>query len=160
MGNGHPLAAVITTREVADAFVTGMEYFNTFGGNPVSCAAGMAVLDVIEAEGLQEHAREVGSLLLTGLRELATRHPLVGEARGLGLYVGVELIRDLETLDPADWESAYIAERMREEGILISVDGPRHNVLKIKPPLCFNKSDAHRLVETLDIVFADTALQC
>ena len=159
MGNGHPLAAVITTREVADAFVTGMEYFNTFGGNPVSCAAGMAVLDVIEAEGLQEHAREVGSLLLTGLRELATRHPLVGEARGLGLYVGVELIRDRETLDPADWESAYIAERMREEGILISVDGPRHNVLKIKPPLCFNKSDSHRLVETLDIVFADTALQ-
>jgi len=159
MGNGHPLAAVVTTREVADAFVTGMEYFNTFGGNPVSCAAGLAVLDVIRDEGLRENARDVGGLLKDELRVLASRHPLVGDVRGRGLYLGVELVRDRDSLEPADREAAYISERMRDQGILISVDGPLHNVLKIKPPICFNKDDALRLSESLDSILNETFLQ-
>jgi len=159
MGNGHPLAAVVTTRKIADAFRTGMEYFNTFGGNPVSCAAGLAVLDVIEEEGLQDHARRVGIRLKAGLETLKSRHALVGDVRGRGLYLGVELVRHRETLEPADREAAYVADRLRDLGILISVDGPLHNVLKIKPPLCFNEADAHRLVDTLDTVLSETFLQ-
>ena len=94
IGNGHPLGAVVTTRAIADAFDNGMEYFNTFGGNPVSAAIGLAVLDVIEDEGLQEHARVTGERLMAGLRELAARHEAIGDVRGLGLFVGVELVRD------------------------------------------------------------------
>ncbi|MBN1196753.1 MAG: aminotransferase class III-fold pyridoxal phosphate-dependent enzyme, partial [Candidatus Aminicenantes bacterium] len=150
MGNGHPLAAVVTTREVADAFHTGMEYFNTYGGNPVSCAAGLAVLDVIRDEGLQDHARRVGNRLKADLETLKSRHHLVADVRGLGLFIGIEIVRSRENLEAAEREAAYISERMRDLGILISVDGPLHNVLKIKPPMCFSETDAVRLVETLD----------
>jgi 4-aminobutyrate aminotransferase-like enzyme len=157
MGNGHPLGAVITTPEIAAAFANGMEYFNTFGGNPVSCAIGLAVLDVLADEGLQANARQVGRRLKTGLRELASRHPLIGDVRGLGLFVGVELVRDRTTLDPAGQEAGFVAERMREHGVLISTDGPSHNVLKIRPPLVFTADDADRLVETLDRVLGETS---
>lgn len=149
IGNGHPLAAVVTTPEIAESFANGMEYFNTFGGNPVSCAVGLAVLDVLEAEGLQENSRVVGNRLLAGLRGLQTKFPLIGDVRGLGLYIGVELVRDAKTLTPADEEATYIANRMRDKGILISTDGPLHNVLKIKPPLVFTEENAVFLVETL-----------
>lgn len=155
IGNGHPLGAVVTTRAIADAFNNGMEYFNTFGGNPASCAVGLAVLDEIGSRGLQAHAAEVGDLLLNGLKALGTRHPIVGEARGVGLFVGVELVRDRNTLEPAAEEASYVANRMREEGILISTDGPLHNVLKIKPPMVFDHDDADRLVNTLDTVLAE-----
>lgn len=157
MGNGHPLAAVVTTRAIADSFANGMEYFNTFGGNPVSCAVGTAVLDVIEREGLQANAWRVGNRLLAGLTALKERHPLIGDVRGLGLFMGVELVRDQETLAPAAWEASYIVERMKEHGILISIDGPLHNVLKLKPPLVFNAANADFLVETLDKVLAEDA---
>lgn len=155
IGNGHPLGAVITTRAIADAFNNGMEYFNTFGGNPASCAVGLAVLDEIEDRGLQAHAASVGTHLLTGLQSLGTKHAILGEARGVGLFVGVELVRDRETLEPAADVASYVANRMREEGILISTDGPLHNVLKIKPPMVFDADDADRLVETLDRILAE-----
>ncbi|MFN2161513.1 MAG: aminotransferase class III-fold pyridoxal phosphate-dependent enzyme, partial [Candidatus Promineifilaceae bacterium] len=157
IGNGHPLAAVATTRAIADAFANGMEYFNTFGGNPVSCAVGSAVLDVIEDEKLQENALRVGAHLLDGLRGLMDRHPLVGDVRGLGLFIGVELVRDRETLEPAAGEASYIVERMKEQGILLSIDGPLHNVLKLKPPIVFTMEDADLLVRTLDKVLAEDA---
>jgi len=126
-----------------------MEYFNTFGGNPVSCAIGLAVLDVLERENLQENARIVGNRLLDGLRELQAQFPLIGDVRGLGLYIGVELVRDRHTLEPAAEEASYIVNRMRDKGILISTDGPLHNVLKIKPPLVFTAENADFLVKTL-----------
>ena len=155
IGNGHPLAAVVTTPEIADAFNNGMEYFNTFGGNPVSCAIGMAVLDVIADEQLQENAQRVGNYLMNGLRGLMHKHALIGDVRGLGLFVGIELVMDRETLEPAPAQATYIANRMRERGILLSTDGPFHNVLKIKPPMVFTEANANFLVDTLDEILAE-----
>ncbi len=150
MGNGHPLAAVVTTQEVADTFANGMEYFNTYGGNPVSCAVGLAVLDVIEQESLQENARVVGEYLKNRLQELKQKFPLIGDVRGLGLFLGVELVLDPETLEPAADEAEEIVEGMRDRGILLSTDGPFHNVIKIKPPIIFTKEHADFLVENLE----------
>lgn len=155
IGNGHPLGAVITTREIADAFDNGMEYFNTFGGNPASCAVGLAVLDEIESRSLQQNALETGERLLSGLEGLAATHPIMGDVRGEGLFIGVELVRNREDLEPADLEAEYIVNRMRESGILISRDGPLHNVLKIKPPLVFTAGDADLLLETLNRVLSE-----
>jgi 4-aminobutyrate aminotransferase-like enzyme len=155
LGNGHPLAAVVTTREIADAFDNGMEYFATFGGNTVSCAVGLAVLDVLRDEQLQEHALRVGERLLSGLRPFVDRCPIVGDVRGSGLFLGVELIRNRETLEPAAAEATAVINRMREDGILLGTDGPYHNVIKIRPPMPFSLSDADRLVETLDAILAD-----
>jgi len=152
MGNGHPIGAVVTTREIADAFDNGMEYFNTFGGNPVSCAIGLAVMDVIEDEGLREHALAVGTAFKDELSALARSHRLVGDVRGLGLFIGVELVRDRETQEPATDEAAWIINEMKERGILLSTDGPYENVLKIKPPLVFTWDDADRVVDQLDAV--------
>jgi 4-aminobutyrate aminotransferase-like enzyme len=154
IGNGHPLGAVITTPAIATSFRNGMEYFNTFGGNPVSCAAGLAVLDVIRDEELQEHALEVGEYLQRGLRELQTSHSLIGDVRGQGLFIGVEFVRNRETLEPADSEAAQAVERMKDRGILLSTDGPFHNVIKIKPPLVFSRADADRLLSGLESVLS------
>lgn len=158
IGNGHPLAAVVTTPEIANAFNNGMEYFNTFGGNPVSCAIGLSVLNVIEDEHLQANALHIGNYLLQELRHLMDKHPLIGDVRGLGLFIGIELVLDRETLEPAPLQTSYLANRMRERGILLSTDGPFHNVLKIKPPLVFNKENADFLVATLDEILGDSAL--
>jgi 4-aminobutyrate aminotransferase-like enzyme len=155
IGNGHPLGAVVTTPEIARAFANGMEYFNTYGGNPVSCAIGLAVLDVVRDEGLQEKALKVGGHLMRGLRELGARHRTIGDVRGLGLFVGVELVRDEVTREPAGAAAGLVANRMRDQGVLVSTDGPFHNVLKIKPPMCFTAADADRLVETLDRVLRE-----
>jgi 4-aminobutyrate aminotransferase-like enzyme len=152
IGNGHPLGAVVTTRAIADAFANGMEYFNTFGGNPVSAAIGLAVLDVIEDEGLQEHARVVGERLLAGLRELAGRHEAIGDVRGMGLFIGIDLVRDRATREPDAALARDLADMAAERGVLLSTDGPFHNVMKIKPPLVFSAADADRLVETVDAV--------
>ena len=157
LGNGHPLAAVVTTRAIADAFDNGMEYFSTFGGNTVSCAVGTAVLDVVRDEGLQAHAARVGERLLDGLRAMMARHPLIGDVRGSGFFLGVELVRDRATLEPAAEEADYIVNRMREEGILLGTDGPLHNVLKIRPPMPFDEGNADRLLQTLDRVLAELA---
>jgi 4-aminobutyrate aminotransferase-like enzyme/Ser/Thr protein kinase RdoA (MazF antagonist) len=150
MGNGYPIGAVITTRAIAASFDNGMEFFSTFGGNTVSCAIGESVLDVIRDESLQAHAREVGGLLLDGLRDLALDHPFVGDVRGSGLFAGVELVRDPGTLEPAAAEAAFVVERLRDCGILVGTDGTFHNVIKIRPPMPFNGRDAERLVETMD----------
>lgn len=152
IGNGHPMAAVVTRREIAEAFANGMEYFNTFGGNPVSCAVGLAVLDVIEDEGLQERAKILGKRFKVGLDELSSRHQLIGEIRGRGLFLGVELVRDRETLEPAAPEAKAVIEEMKSRGILLSVDGPLHNVLKIKPPMVLTEQDIDRTLESLDRV--------
>ncbi len=157
IGNGHPLGAVVTTPEIAASFDTGMEYFNTFGGNPVSCAVGLAVLEVIDREGLQAHARAVGDHLRAGLRGLMARHPLVGDVRGRGLFLGLELVRDRETLAPAPRHATYVVERMKECGILLSTEGPHHTVVKMKPPLAVTRADAERLVEHLDAILAELA---
>ncbi|HKW10497.1 MAG TPA: aminotransferase class III-fold pyridoxal phosphate-dependent enzyme, partial [Gemmatimonadaceae bacterium] len=155
LGNGHPLGAVVARREIAESFDNGMEYFSTFGGNQVSCAIGLAVLDVLRDKGLPAHAQRVGECLLNGLRPLVDRYELVGDVRGSGLFLGVELVRDRGTLEPAGREASYVANRMREEGILLGTDGPYHNVVKIRPPMPFAEDDASRLVETLDRVLAE-----
>jgi 4-aminobutyrate aminotransferase-like enzyme len=155
IGNGHPLGAVVTTREVAASFDNGMEFFSTFGGNTVSCAVGLAVLDVMESERLQEHAHRVGSRLLTGLRGLVEKHPVVGDVRGLGLFAGVELVRDRTTLEPAADATSYVVNRLRQRGILTGTEGPLQNVIKIRPPLPFTEADADLLVMTLDEVLGE-----
>ncbi len=159
IGNGHPMAAVITTREIAESFDNGMEYFNTFGGNPVSCAVGHAVLDVIEEEGLQENALRVGAELRAGLGALQSRFPLLGDVRGLGLFIGVELVNDRESLAPARGQAEYIAERMKQEGVLIGTDGPSGNVLKIKPPMCFSAANVGVLVDALEMILGEDFAQ-
>ena len=155
LGNGHPIGAVATTRAIADAFDNGMEFFSTFGGNTVSCAVGIAVLDVIRDERLQEHARVIGDELLTKLRGLANRYPIVGDVRGSGLFLGIELVRDRETLEPAGEEASFIANRMRERGVLLGTDGPYHNVVKIRPPMPFDSDNADILVAALDDSLAE-----
>lgn len=155
IGNGHPLAAVITTREIADSFNNGMEYFNTFGGNPVSCAIGLAVLDVLEDEQLQNNALKVGNYLIKGLLALKSKYSIVGDVRGLGLFIGVELVTDHNSLTPAAAQASYIAERMKQGGVLISTDGPYHNVLKIKPPICFSRDNVDSLIGLLDSVLGE-----
>ncbi|MCP3977842.1 MAG: aminotransferase class III-fold pyridoxal phosphate-dependent enzyme [bacterium] len=157
IGNGHPMAAVITTQEIAASFDNGMEFFSTFGGNPVSCAIGMAVLDVIEEQGLQRHAARLGERLSVALRELQSRHAIVGDVRGSGLFLGVELVRDRETLEPAGREATEAVERLRADGMLVATDGPLNNVIKIKPPLVLTEGDAEMFVRGLDAALGDVA---
>lgn len=159
IGNGHPLAAVVTTKEIADSFDNGMEYFSTFGGNPVSCAVGLAVLDVIKDEKLQENALKVGRQLKASLEDLKSKHDFIGDVRGMGLFIGVELVVNRESLEPAKDQAYYIIEKMKELGILLSIDGPLHNVIKIKPPLVFSKGNAEFLIDKLDEVLQDKVLQ-
>jgi 4-aminobutyrate aminotransferase-like enzyme len=159
IGNGHPLAAVVTTPEIAQSFTTGMEFFSTFGGNPVSCAVGMAVLDVIESEKLQENALTVGDYLKNKLTELMEFYPLIGDVRGLGLFIGVELVLNRTSLEPAPVHASYIIERMKEKGILVSIDGPLHNVIKIKPPLVFTQENADHFVQTFQSILAESCLE-
>jgi 4-aminobutyrate aminotransferase-like enzyme/Ser/Thr protein kinase RdoA (MazF antagonist) len=154
IGNGYPLGAVVTTPEIAASFDNGMEFFSTFGGSTVACAVGLAVLDVVEEERLQEHARHVGSTLLDRLRPLADRHPLIGDVRGTGLFLGVELVKHRETLEPAAAEASEVVNRMRERGILLGTDGPFHNVIKIRPPMPFTLEDGDHLAQTLDEALA------
>jgi 4-aminobutyrate aminotransferase-like enzyme len=150
LGNGHPIGAVVTTREIADAFDNGMEYFSTFGGNTVSCAIGLAVLDVVRDERLQQHALAIGERMLAGLRPLVDRYPLVGDVRGSGLFLGVELVRNRETLEPAGTEASFVVNRMRERGVLAGTDGPHHNVVKIRPPMPIAEGDAELIVAELE----------
>jgi len=146
MGNGHPLSALVTTKEIAEKFNNGMEYFNSFGGNPVSCAIGQAVLDVIDNEELQKNARLVGDYLIKKLIALQSDYEFIGEVRGWGLFLGIEMINDVESLKPDKNAAKTIANEMKNSGVLISVDGPDHNVLKIKPPIIFNYENADELV--------------
>lgn len=144
IGNGHPIGAVITTRAIAESFNNGMEFFSTFGGNNVSCAIGLKVLEVVQEENLQARAQKIGDRLLTSLHELHQRHAVIREIRGSGFFLGVELVH----------EAGSVVNQMREHGILLGTEGPHHNVIKIRPPMPFSESDADRLVEKLDEVFS------
>ncbi len=155
MGNGYPIGAVITTPEIAASFDNGMEFFSTFGGSTVSAAVGLAVLDVVQEEKLQAHALKVGEQMLGELRSLRERHAIVGDVRGSGLFLGVELVRDRVSLEPAGEEASFVANRMREEGILLGTDGPFHNVVKIRPPMPFSMADADELAATLGRVLTE-----
>jgi ethanolamine-phosphate phospho-lyase len=155
-GNGFPLAAVVCTKEVASSFDNGLEYFNTFGGNPVACAAGLAVLETIEREQLQQHALEVGNHLCGRLRDEMERNDsfggkLIGDVRGCGLFIGIELVRDRTTKIPATAETSILCSRLKAAPhyILTSIDGRYDNVIVIKPPMCFTKVDADRLINAM-----------
>ena len=157
IGNGHPIGAVVTTPDIAASFDNGMEFFSTFGGNTVSCAIGLAVLEEVQERELQAHAMKVGATLLERLNDLAKTYELIGNIRGSGFFLGVELVRDRETLEPATEEADMIVNRMRERHILFGTDGPFHNVLKIRPPMPFSESDADRLVGTLFKVLSEVS---
>ena len=151
-GNGMPLGAVITTREIADAFYgMGVEYFNTFGGNPVCTAAGNAVLDVLDTKQLQQNAIEVGSYLKQRFLDLKKRLNLIGDVRGSGLFIGIELVRDHNTLEPATEETSAICTTLVEKyHILTSIDGAHDNVFVVKPPMVFSKLDAAYFVDSFE----------
>jgi len=156
MGNGHPVAAVVTTRRIADRFAaTGMEYFNTYGGNPVSCAIASTVLDIVDDEKLMENAVRVGDQLLADLRRMAERFPLIGDVRGVGLFIGVHLVTDRTTRQPATAQAQHIITRLKEQRILFSADGPHRNVLKFKPPMVFSSEDARHLIQVLEVIFEE-----
>lgn len=159
IGNGHPLGVVVTTTEIANSFYNGMEYFNTFGGNPVSSAIGLEVLNVIKEDGLQQRAHEVGKYLTSKLNDLKASFPIIGDVRGPGLFIGIELVEDRQTQEPATTKASYLANRMRELGILMSTDGPFNNVLKIKPPLTFGKKESDLLIITLNRVLKEDPMQ-
>jgi len=153
LGNGHPVGAVACTREIADKFANGMEYFNTFGGNPVSCAIALEVLKAVKREGLQKNALNVGEFLKSELRQLAREFPIIGDVRGEGLFLGIELVD--AKMNPLPAQTDYLINRMKDHGILMSSDGPDHNVLKIKPPLVFNKENANDLIFYLRKILAE-----
>lgn len=150
LGNGHPMGAVITTKEIADSFCNGMEYFNTFGGNPVSCAIGLSVLNVLHDEKLPANAAQVGNYLKQQLTELQKKYPQIADVRGMGLFLGIEFVKDIDTLAPAKDIAAYVVNRMKNRGILLSTDGPYQNIIKIKPPLVFTKENADFLTTNLE----------
>lgn len=149
MGNGHPIAAVVMTDQLANSFSNGMEFFSSFGGNPVSCMIGKAVLDVIEQENLQQHAQKIGTLLLDHFNQLK-KYPLVGDVRGIGLFLGIELVKDRTTIEPAAKEAAQIVMALRKAGILLSTDGIHKNVIKFKPPMVFSQENAMFLIQKLE----------
>jgi 4-aminobutyrate aminotransferase-like enzyme len=152
IGNGHPIGVVVTTREIAHAFDNGMEFFSTFGGNTVSCTIGKTVLEVVKEENLQANALEVGKHLINGLSRFKENYPIIGDVRGSGLFLGVELVRDRTTLEPATEEADFIINRMQEMGILLGTEGLFHNVIKIRPPMPFSINDADRLLNALDTI--------
>lgn len=155
IGNAFPLAAVVTTPEIAASFDNGMEFFSTFGGNPVACAAGLAVLDVIKNEHLQERALSVGAHLIESLRQLQPRCPILGDVRGSGLFLGLDLVLDPETREPAPGQADYVVNRLCEKGILTGTDGPHHNVIKLRPPLVLTEGDSDLFVNTLAMILEE-----
>lgn len=159
LGNGYPLAAVVTTQAIAASFANGMEFFSTFGGSTLACVVGREVLRILEDERLPENAEETGAYLLQGLRELAGHHPVIGDVRGLGFFIGVDLVLDPETRVPAPVHARYVVNRMRAHRILIGRDGPHENVLKIRPPMTFGRADADVLLSTLATILEETPVQ-
>ncbi len=155
IGNGFPLGVVVSTREIAARFDNGMEFFSTFGGNPVACSVGLAVLGIVERDHLMEHAARVGDRLRNALLALKQRYPLIGDVRGRGLFLGLELVSDQNTREPAHVEAAAVADRLCQRGILLGTDGPLHNVVKIRPPMPFDENDADRLVGELDRILSE-----
>ncbi|MEN8115824.1 MAG: aminotransferase class III-fold pyridoxal phosphate-dependent enzyme [Bacteroidota bacterium] len=157
MGNGHPIGAVVTTNEIADAFNNGMEFFSSFGGNPVSCAIGQAVLDVIEEEQLQQNAKTVGNYYLQELRKLQQKYEYIGDVRGSGLFIGFEFVKDRLTLEPDTALAQKVKNGLRNRFILTSTDGPFDNVIKSKPPLCFTQENVNEVIDKLANVLGFTS---
>jgi 4-aminobutyrate aminotransferase-like enzyme len=150
IGDGHPLAAVVTTPAIAEEFSRKFHYFNTFGGNPVSTAVGLAVLDVIEQEKILQNVQEIGTFLGGKLEALAEKNELIGDVRGKGLFYGLEIVRDRSTLEPGAAEAQQIREFLRDNGVLLSTTGPLNNVIKIRPPMVFSKANAELLLDKLE----------
>ena len=155
MGNGQPLAATVTRTEIVERFSKKASYFNTFGGNPVSCAAGLAVLDVIENENLQQNALEVGQYLIDGLNDLATRHESIGDIRGSGLFLAVDLVKDREIREPATEMTSRVVNGLRDRGILTGSIGVGDNILKLRPPMVFSTENADYFLGIVDDVLTD-----
>jgi 4-aminobutyrate aminotransferase-like enzyme len=153
MGNGFPVGGVVTRPQILEAFCATTGYFNTYGGNPVAAAAGLAVLDVIEDEGLIENARWTGGYLVAGLREIASRHPGIGDVRSAGLFIGIEFSMP-GTTEPDVATASYAINALKEHGVLIGAAGDHGNVLKVRPPLCFSRGNADLFLETLDEVLS------
>jgi 4-aminobutyrate aminotransferase-like enzyme len=144
------LSATVSRREIVERFATKGRYFNTFGGNPVSCAAGLAVLDVIEKEGLQENARIVGEYLVAGLQDLARKHTAIGDIRGTGLFIAVELVKDRGSREPATAFAADVVNGLRDRGVLTGCIGPDANILKLRPPMVFSIENADYMLGILN----------
>ena len=159
IANGYPMGAVITTKEIAEAFDNGMEFFSTFGGNPVACAAATAVLDVLEEDKLQRTAKVLGDQFLKRMNELKDQYEWIGDVRGEGFFLGIELVKDRKTLAPADKAASYIANRLREHYILAGTDGPMHNVLKLRPSMVLQSQDMDYLLTTLERIFLESPLK-
>lgn len=155
MGNGHPLAAVVSRADIVAEFAARSRYFNTFGGNPVSCAAGLAVLDVIETKGLQDNARKIGQYLIDGLRRLAHTHEAIGDVRGSGLFIAVDLVSDRQSRTPATALAADVVNGLRDRGVLTGTIGLHANILKLRSPLVLSNSDVDFMLDVLDDTLAD-----
>lgn len=149
MGNGHPMGAVVTSDEIANAFNNGMEFFSSFGGNPVSCAIGQAVLQVLEEEDLQQNAKTVGNYYMKCISELQQTNECIGDVRGSGLFIGIELVKNRMTLEPHTQLAQKVKNELREQFVLVSTDGPFNNVIKSKPPLCFTKANVDEVIEKM-----------
>jgi len=160
IANGHPMAAVVTRREIAEAFDNGVTYFNTFGGNPVSCAIGLACLDVLQGEDLMRNTRDLSAQLMTGLLTLKNRYSLIGDVRGLGLYIGVELVDDLVARTPATAQAKRIVELMKIHGVLMNTNGYDGNIIKIKPPLMVDGRDIEQLLVALESSIEQVSQEC
>lgn len=158
IGNGHPMGVVVTTRKIADAFAQGPEFFSTFGGSTLSCRIGLEVLDIVDDEGLMENARLMGDKLISGLRGLAEKHVLIGDVRGMGLFIGVDLVTDPKARTPATAVADYIKNAMRQHRILIGSEGPADNILKIRPPLTVDENAVEMILTVLDRVLDEA--QC
>lgn len=158
MANGHPVAGVVTQRDIMENFRGTFRYFNTFGGNPVSMAAAQATLDVIREEGLQENAAEVGEYAREGLRQLAGKHDSIGDVRGSGLFFGAELVLDRNAKTPATDYTKRIANAVKDKGVLMNFLGVHYNVLKIRPPMCFSRADADRMLHAVDEALGEVPL--
>jgi len=159
IGNGHPLGVVVTTPEIAKAFAKGPEFFSTFGGSTLSCRVGKTVLDIVDDEGLMENAAMMGARLMSGLQGLAEQYPLIGDVRGMGLFVGVEMVTDREARSPATQQTAYILNRMRASRILIGCEGPDNNILKVRPPLCVDAEGIDLLLHQLGAILSESGSQ-
>jgi 4-aminobutyrate aminotransferase-like enzyme len=157
MGDGHPLAVVVTTPDIASRFAKDTGYFNTFGGNPVSAEVGKKVLEIVLRDDLLTNVKETGDHLLAGLRKLAAKHELIGEVRGKGFFIGIELVTDRQTKTPAERETSTAIELMRESGVLVSRIGRYRNILKIRPPLTFRREHADIVLEKLDAALTRVA---
>ena len=155
MGNGFPMGGIATRATLLDRLVAEVKYFNTFGGNPVAAAAGLAVLDVIADEGLIENAGIIGGHIMDGLREIGNRHIQIGDVRGAGLFIGLELVRDRDAKEPAPEIASLLINRLRQRGILVGAAGPYGNTLKIRPPLCFTKDNADTFITACDEVLRE-----